>query len=136
MTDWSKDECTKAARVMAECIAARMKRNESFRAVSTAIGRSVNAVSMRFYGDGFVHVERKRNFVRKKAGRPRGPASPRVVPSAQIFRVPAEVLADRDAREAARDRRDQTAAFCGDPPPGFSALDRRRGEPTRTAESK
>jgi hypothetical protein len=40
--------------------------------------------------------------------------------------VPAERLADREARKAAADRRDITATFCGDPPPGFSALDKRR----------
>jgi hypothetical protein len=41
-------------------------------------------------------------------------------------RVPPEVLAERAARIAARNRRDQTAEFFGDPPPGYSALDRRR----------
>ena len=42
------------------------------------------------------------------------------------MRAPPEVLAERDARLAARDRRDQTAEFFGDPPPGYSALDRKR----------
>jgi hypothetical protein len=42
------------------------------------------------------------------------------------MRTPPEVLAERDTRLAARDRRNQTAEFFGDPPPGYSALDRRR----------
>lgn len=40
--------------------------------------------------------------------------------------VPANVLAERDAVQA-REPRDLTAAFCGDPLPGRSALDRMRG---------
>jgi hypothetical protein len=35
--------------------------------------------------------------------------------------------AERDARRDAYDRRDLTATFCGDPPVGYSALDRMRG---------
>lgn len=38
----------------------------------------------------------------------------------------AAVLAARDARYAASLRRTQTQEFFGDPPPGFSALDRKR----------
>lgn len=43
--------------------------------------------------------------------------------------VPAERLADCEARKAAADRRDLTATFFGDPPPGYSALDKRRQSP-------
>lgn len=32
---------------------------------------------------------------------------------------------ERDLRRAAADRRDITATFCGDPAPGYSALDKR-----------
>lgn len=39
--------------------------------------------------------------------------------------IPEGVIADRDARLYARDRTSVTAFLCGDPPPGFSALDRR-----------
>lgn len=42
------------------------------------------------------------------------------------FRAPPEVLAERDARSAANDLRDTTATFCGDPPKGYSALERGR----------
>lgn len=36
-----------------------------------------------------------------------------------------QLFAARDIRAAALDRRDITAMFCGDPAPGYSALDRR-----------
>jgi hypothetical protein len=42
------------------------------------------------------------------------------------LRAPDCVLADRDARAAALDRRTPTQEFFGDPPPGYSALDRQR----------
>ena len=35
-------------------------------------------------------------------------------------------LAERAARDEARDKRNLTAVFFGDPPPGYSALDQRR----------
>jgi hypothetical protein len=41
-------------------------------------------------------------------------------------KVSPQALAERVAREQARDRRGLTATFFGDPPVGFSALDRRR----------
>lgn len=40
--------------------------------------------------------------------------------------APAHVLAARERRNDALDRRDLTGLLCGDPPPGFSALDRPR----------
>jgi hypothetical protein len=39
-------------------------------------------------------------------------------------------LADRDRREALRDKQSLTAAFFGDPLPGTSALDQRRRNET------
>lgn len=39
--------------------------------------------------------------------------------------IPEMVIADRNARSQARERTSVTALVCGDPPPGFSALDRR-----------
>jgi hypothetical protein len=52
-------------------------------------------------------------------GKP-SPAPPRVVPD--------EVRAEH-AHRAALAPRDLTAAICGDPLPGYSALDKRRGAP-------
>jgi hypothetical protein len=40
--------------------------------------------------------------------------------------VPPEVLAQREARRDARERQSVTSLLCGDPPPGFSALDQLR----------
>lgn len=40
-------------------------------------------------------------------------------------RASAELLSARDERRHAYDARDLTALICGDPPKGFSALDRR-----------
>ena len=41
-------------------------------------------------------------------------------------RAGADLLAHREQLAAARARRDLTAEFFGDPPPGYSALDRKR----------
>jgi biotin operon repressor len=38
-----------------------------------------------------------------------------------------QLIAERDARKAAYDLRDYTAEFCGDPPRGYSMLDKRGG---------
>lgn len=42
-----------------------------------------------------------------------------------------EQIAERDARYAAAARRTQTQEFFGDPPPGFSALDKKRQQGQR-----
>jgi hypothetical protein len=42
------------------------------------------------------------------------------------WRLPPHLLAERDARKLASDLRDLTAELMGDPPPGYSALERRR----------
>lgn len=47
-------------------------------------------------------------------------------PNTGSIRAPDHVLAERDARKEAADRRDLTARFCGDPPKGYSELERRR----------
>ena len=44
------------------------------------------------------------------------------------FRVPDYLLAERDALAAAREKRALTENFCGDPPPGYSALDGKTGQ--------
>jgi hypothetical protein len=41
-------------------------------------------------------------------------------------RVSIAALQERDVRSAAADRRQLTGVICGDPPPGFSALDMKR----------
>jgi hypothetical protein len=42
--------------------------------------------------------------------------------------IPASLLAERDALAAARDQRTLTQDFCGDPPPGYSALHGKTGQ--------
>lgn len=44
----------------------------------------------------------------------------------QRHEIPASVLQERAQRELAEARRTQTQTFCGDPPPGYSALDQKR----------
>lgn len=39
------------------------------------------------------------------------------------------MLADAQARDFARQSAEATAQFCGDPPPGYSALDLKRHQP-------
>jgi hypothetical protein len=42
-------------------------------------------------------------------------------------RIPDGLLAEREALAAARDQRTLTQDFCGDPPPGYSALHGKTG---------
>jgi hypothetical protein len=42
--------------------------------------------------------------------------------------IPDNLLTERDALTAARNRRALTENFCGDPPPGYSALDGKTGQ--------
>ena len=42
-------------------------------------------------------------------------------------RIPETLLAERDALIAAREQRALTEYFCGDPPPGYSALHSKTG---------
>jgi len=47
--------------------------------------------------------------------------------SVRSSRIPDNLLAERDARVAAREQRSLTQDFCGDPPPGYSALHGKTG---------
>jgi hypothetical protein len=44
------------------------------------------------------------------------------------FHAPDYLLAERDALATAREQRVLTGYFCGDPPPGYSALDGKTGQ--------
>jgi hypothetical protein len=48
--------------------------------------------------------------------------------SVRSSRVPDNVLAEREALTAARKQRALTQDFCGDPPPGYSALHGKTGQ--------
>lgn len=72
-----------------------------------------------FFDDAFTALQVQRKFDNMGyRGRLRGINAPR--------QVPAAVLAERDARYEASLLRTRTQEFFGDPPPGFSALDRKR----------
>jgi hypothetical protein len=43
-------------------------------------------------------------------------------------RIPEGLLAEREALAAARNQRTLTQGFCGDPPPGYSALHGKTGQ--------
>jgi hypothetical protein len=45
----------------------------------------------------------------------------------RTFHVREDLLAERDALTAAREQRALTGYFCGDPPPGYSALNGKTG---------
>jgi hypothetical protein len=62
-------------------------------------------------------------------GIPRGglkPELPPCQPQTYIKHVSDAQISERDQRRAAADRRDFTGAFFGDPPPGYSELDKKR----------
>lgn len=75
----------------------------TFVTIARVLGRTVDSVANRYVAMGPAF----------SAG-PRGGA------------VSAQAFEDRERRREARDRQDLTASVLGDPPPGYSALDRRR----------
>lgn len=76
----------------------------SYDDIAGELGLTTKQVSIKFTNEHYEH----------KAASERSKIAPR--------------LAERDARLAAADRRSQTAQFFGDPPPGYSALDKKRNE--------
>lgn len=82
----------------------------TYQLIARKLGRTAHSVADRFVACG------------PSFAPPRAPTM-NVVGS---MRVSESALAERDARYEASQLRDLTAATFGDPPPGFSALDRRR----------
>lgn len=76
--------------------------------IAEVLGLDVKQVAVKFYNQGY----------RSSGTRTTG--------NATNNRASPEAMAEREARTAAASRRSQTAEFFGDPPPGFSALDRKR----------
>ena len=66
----------------------------------------------------------RRDRVNRYRAEHRGEPDPGVRRSMPMQHVPADILIDRDTRLLAP--RSITGTICGDPPPGFSALDRKR----------
>ena len=112
---WTTAQCVMAARIWQRDMvdvfgdddgsgvwAAARKR--AIAGIALCLGKHFNSVAARleFYGPSF--------WSRRPSG---------------SLRASEYELAERDARRKAADRRDLTAVICGDPPPGYSALDRR-----------
>jgi hypothetical protein len=107
---------------------------QSWNQIAKAIGAKREAVRKALdkqYGDRQAYLRR----IRDKAERERerdlramlpGSAAKNQEPGVK-FTVPQDVLADRSRREQLKwQDRDMTAALCGDPLPGYSALDQRK----------
>lgn len=87
-------------------------------AIGEAIGRPAGSVVDKFNNEGMPAP-------RLPAVR-HGRATPNANGAGEVVqRVSPRALAEREARLAALARRSLTQAFCNDPPPGWSALDRR-----------
>jgi len=109
---WSSEECAKAAKLWQSLFVdiygddegPRGARPRVLQRIAIEIGRSAYAVENRlnYYGASF------------GAGR------------WKVNGASAQTLAERDARKEAEARRSITSFVFGDPPPGYSALDRRR----------
>jgi hypothetical protein len=86
--------------------------------IAEALGRTIESVRSKFKNHGLPPP--------RLVSRPVDPAA--TEDDAPARRVDASALADRDARAAASRGRTLTQSIFGDPPPGFSALDRKRQE--------
>lgn len=112
-TLWSTQECTTAAAIYQRIIKERGMGHGVFsiidREVAQAVGRSISAAAMRRFTQGPTYNAdvAARDSVRHDA-------------------VPNRVLAERERRREALDLRDLTGRICGDPPRGYSMLDRRQ----------
>jgi len=113
---WTPERITTAARIFAETLERTKRVDAAAHAVSAAIGVSAAAIKVRLYTVG-------PSFARRAPDA--GPIDDR--PSTGALRLSEEQIRDRDARYEAGQRRNYTQEFFGDPPPGYSALDRQRG---------
>ncbi len=98
--------------------------------IADTLGRDSNNVYNRFrnYGTTFDSAPSRHHAKRSKPLL--APPTPRERRAGDEFvghkHVPDSVLLERDARAKARLAQSATSAVLGDPPPGFSALDRKR----------
>jgi hypothetical protein len=114
---WTSEDIGKAARIFQDDVTdhygdkpPRGAMGEVFQKIADAVGREMQAVVSRYgnYGRTFSSDH----------GRESGAA-----------KASAYQLAERDKRAAARRSQDLTASWMGDPPPGYSALDKRKSAP-------
>lgn len=124
---WTQREAETAARVYADVIAkappdahrSKTARTKACEAVAKAIGRPATAVSTRLtgYGPTFFDYDHSARAAISALYH-------KVEPSTFIKPTDNEIR-ERDYR-ATLTHQSITAAFCGDPLPGYSALDRKR----------
>ena len=97
---WTDHEVMRAIRLR--------KNGHSYQAIDIELGRRSGSTQQKLlaYETKKPHSDLHQNFVTS-------------------YRAPPEVIAERDARNAAKDRLDTTGLLFGDPPPGWRALDRR-----------
>lgn len=117
---WNVADIELAARVMASRRPGQSMRSVLM-AIAKGVGRSFFAVEARYrrYGDSFNGIGARREGASGRGQKYTHVAGHVPLPG---------VLAERDAHAAALDRRDLTAQVFGDPPPGYSALDRLRAK--------
>jgi hypothetical protein len=117
---WSPHECKLAAELYA-AMAPTTSRTRIYRVIAHRLGRSAAAVQSRrracgiSFGHGHGGADATLDAVDIED----------IAPTAGRIRISARQLAERDARAEAANRRTYTQEFFGDPPPGFSAKDRR-----------
>lgn len=111
---WTPEDIARAAEILATCLANGLTNAEADREISQQTGMSVNTIANRRlnYGPSF--------------GR-----DGKMPTGTSWAHVPKNVLADREARLLAADRRNFTQTFFGDPPKGYSALDQARNAAAR-----
>ena len=116
---WSHVECDEAAKIFSEK-RPLFSREITIRIIGLEIGRTYWSVSSRLidYGETF------RGPRRPPSGKTKNKIA-NIVLDERIL-IPDEVLAERD-RRLALEHTSVGAFLCGDPLPGYSALDRVRG---------
>jgi hypothetical protein len=125
---WTDEEAETAARMYAHRWNGYGARKSAIVAIAKALNRSDESVAsrLRHCGETFrrprevlrVHKDNPRPHRRQNKTQNHPVATPRK------GEIPDDVLVDRDYR-ALLDHETLTAAFCGDPLPGYSARDRR-----------
>lgn len=108
---WTAEEVT-------AMVTMKSKLNMSWHRISCRVGHTVLSCQAKYLAVTNPDRERKRR-----------PYQPSQVMRDAVSRIEAKdaQLAERDRRYEAAEARSLTSRFFGDPPPGFSALDHKRG---------
>jgi len=116
---WTAEDIATAARIFAERRALQATRAQACIAIAKVIGRSFDGICYRLSNYGPTFQRNCEHIVHSKkifGGVVAGVCGPS---------IPDAVIRERDHR-LALDYPDLTSAFCGDPKPGYSALDRKK----------